>query len=150
MQTITDQLVASGAKGLTLHSPWGDLIALKAKQVENRSWPTDYRGLVLIHSGLRHDGWAERDEHVRTALPEDYDPAGNAGTVVAVARLADCHRDAGCCRPWGEAGLWHWVFADVHRLTTPIPQRGAQGLWSVPVSLLLGVVTGVERAASGR
>jgi hypothetical protein len=33
-------------KALTLHQPWATLVALGAKQIETRSWPTRHRGLV--------------------------------------------------------------------------------------------------------
>lgn len=37
---------------LTLHQPWATLIALGAKTVETRGWPTKYRGPIAIHAGL--------------------------------------------------------------------------------------------------
>lgn len=36
-------------KGLSLTPPWGTLIALGAKTIETRSWPTRYRGRLAIH-----------------------------------------------------------------------------------------------------
>lgn len=35
-------------KALSLHQPWASLIALGAKKYETRSWPTNYRGDLLI------------------------------------------------------------------------------------------------------
>jgi activating signal cointegrator 1 len=37
-------------KALTLHQPWATLVAIEAKKIETRSWPTDYRGPLAIHS----------------------------------------------------------------------------------------------------
>ena len=38
-------------KALTLPQPWASLIALGAKSVETRVWPTSYRGPLAIHAG---------------------------------------------------------------------------------------------------
>lgn len=38
-------------KAITLHQPWATLIALSLKQYETRSWPTSYRGPLMIHAG---------------------------------------------------------------------------------------------------
>jgi hypothetical protein len=56
-------------RALTLHQPWASLVALGAKAIETRSWPTSHRGPLAIHAakslaGLRtiecdyEDGWA--------------------------------------------------------------------------------------------
>src|SRR5262245_18042005 len=39
--------------GLSLWQPWASLIAIGAKKIETRSWPTNYRGLVAIHAAKR-------------------------------------------------------------------------------------------------
>lgn len=39
-------------KALTIRQPWASLIAVGAKSIETRSWPTKYRGELLIHAGL--------------------------------------------------------------------------------------------------
>lgn len=38
-------------KALTLHQPWASLVAVGAKTIETCSWPTSYRGRLLIHAG---------------------------------------------------------------------------------------------------
>lgn len=40
-------------KALTVTEPWATLIAIGAKRIETRSWPTEYRGPVAIHSRAR-------------------------------------------------------------------------------------------------
>lgn len=37
-------------KVLTLTQPWATLVAIGAKHIETRSWPTSYRGPLLIHA----------------------------------------------------------------------------------------------------
>ena len=42
-------------KALTIKQPWASAIAFGDKRVENRSWPTAYRGLLAIHAGASID-----------------------------------------------------------------------------------------------
>jgi hypothetical protein len=37
-------------KALTLTQPWATLVAIGAKTIETRSWPTAYRGSLAIHA----------------------------------------------------------------------------------------------------
>src|SRR5690242_9023233 len=40
---------------ISIRQPWAALIVHGFKDVENRTWPTRYRGAVLIHASLRPD-----------------------------------------------------------------------------------------------
>jgi hypothetical protein len=42
-------------KILSIRQPWAYLITRGSKNIENRSWPTNYRGPVLIHASLKVD-----------------------------------------------------------------------------------------------
>jgi hypothetical protein len=42
-------------KAISLWQPWATAIALGAKRVETRSWPTAYRGPLLIHAAKRRN-----------------------------------------------------------------------------------------------
>lgn len=44
-------------KTLSIKNPWSYLIAAGAKDVENRSWNTDFRGRILIHSSAGDLDW---------------------------------------------------------------------------------------------
>lgn len=79
-------------KALSILQPWAWLIANGHKDIENRVWPTRYRGAFLIHAGKRW-GAEQRDDlaYVHAAfpqipLPETFDLGG----LVGVATLADC------------------------------------------------------------
>jgi hypothetical protein len=37
-------------KALSLTQPWASLVVAGAKKLETRSWPTYYRGPLLIHA----------------------------------------------------------------------------------------------------
>ncbi|MFJ6140518.1 hypothetical protein [Kitasatospora sp. NPDC092286] len=120
---------AADVAALTIRQPWLAAILAGDKAIENRSWPTRHRGLVVLHAAraLARDGQA--DPLVRAVLARPGAPALTTGALVATANITDCHRDAGCCRPWGLPGLWHWTLADVQALADPIPAAGRLGLW---------------------
>jgi hypothetical protein len=40
---------------LSVRQPWAWAIVSGYKDVENRSWPTNYRGTLFIHAGQRLD-----------------------------------------------------------------------------------------------
>ncbi|WP_051743025.1 ASCH domain-containing protein [Kitasatospora sp. MBT66] len=117
------------APALTIRQPWLAAILAGDKTTENRSWLTRHRGPVVLHAAraLARDGQA--DPLVRAALARPGAPALTTGALVATARITDCHRDTGCCRPWGLPGLWHWTLTDVQDLPDPIPAAGRLGLW---------------------
>lgn len=110
-------------RALTLWQPHASAVAYLGKDIENRGHHRSYRGLLLIHAGLRVDQYALQHMPAGLALPRK--------AVVAVARLADMHTDCdGRCSPWAHAeAAWHWQLTDVHALTEPVPTPGAQGLW---------------------
>jgi hypothetical protein len=42
-------------KALSIRQPWAWLIAEGYKDIENRSWTTNFRGRIYIHAGKRFD-----------------------------------------------------------------------------------------------
>ena len=49
-------------KAISIKQPWASLIAHGIKDIENRSWRTNYRGRVLIHAGAsKKEGWRLND-----------------------------------------------------------------------------------------
>jgi activating signal cointegrator 1 len=139
---------APGAyKCLTICQPYAHLIASGVKRVENRTWPTDYRGPLLIHAGKSRE-WYDADTLAEYGLAES-DLA--FGAIVAVAELVGCPRllairrnDYAARWPWlndhdHTEGPVCWVLEGARRLERPIPYRGAQGLFDVPATVLEGV-----------
>lgn len=61
--------MARGWIVLSVQNPWSDLICRGIKDVENRSWPTDYRGKLYIHSSGRPMESAEA-RLLDAAIPE--------------------------------------------------------------------------------
>lgn len=125
-------------KAVTICQPYAELIARGDKPIENRSWPTSYRGPLAIHAGKSRAWLGDDDE--RKYGPFIY------GAVVAVADLVACLniRDAWqwpADHKWLAAhehanGPWCWVLDNIRRLPTPIPARGAQGLFDIDIQAL--------------
>ena len=128
-------------KALTICQPYASLIARGEKRVENRTWPTSYRGRLYIHAGKSRE-WLSSDvdeEGENYGIPLAQMPFG---AVVAVATLADCvHIDkvgkgmTGQRWPWlaeheHTSGPWCWILANVTPIG-PWPWRGAQGLFDI-------------------
>lgn len=137
-------------KALTISQPYASLIASGRKWVENRTWPTTYRGPLAIHAGkgtqyLTATELRAYPSGVFVATCElvtclDVDKAQEHG----VASLNDEQRreldDAGIAL---EDILAHehtegpvaWVLTAV-RECEPLPAAGKQQLWDVPLGLL--------------
>ena len=50
-------------KALSIRQPWAHRILREGKDIENRDWPTRYRGPVLIHAGIKIDCDCVTDSH---------------------------------------------------------------------------------------
>jgi hypothetical protein len=144
-------------KALTLTQPWATLVAIGAKRIETRSWPTSYRGPLAIHAARSFPSWAR----AFTTEPICYDTVRRSrstaarlaaayplGCVLATCRLANVlptevidnalnvfgvslepldFRE----KAFGDysPGRYAWILEDVHELAEPIPAKGALGLW---------------------
>ena len=145
-------------RALTVRPPWSWAIAHGGKSVENRGWPTTYRGLLAIHGGARsrwdpdgeaspliREAWAARarsrpNAHNSIWLLRKTTEWMAFGAVVAAAELRSCCWPADCprgngCSPWAVVGQYHWQLANVRPLAEPVPCRGALGLWRLPADV---------------
>lgn len=129
-------------KALTVCQPYAELIVRGLKPIENRTWPTSYRGPLVIHAGKSREWMDDGDI-------EAY-PSMAFGAAVGVARLVAClplmypadgpnwpERWKALSQHEHANGPWCWVLEDVRRFAEPIPFRGAQGLWdfTAPISV---------------
>ncbi|MBI5827545.1 MAG: ASCH domain-containing protein [Deltaproteobacteria bacterium] len=104
-------------KALSVRQPWASLIASGEKTIETRTWPTKYRGKLLVVAGK---------------TPFKGDPALPRGVALCVADLVDCRpmlkkdERAACCEIYD--GAWAWVLADITPIS-PFPVIGRLGLF---------------------
>jgi hypothetical protein len=118
-------------KILSVRQPWASLIVLGFKDVENRTWRTDYRGPLLIHASKKADSATSADiaRHYGV-MPPSILPLGG---VIGIVDVVDCLKN--------HTSKWyapaHYGFALANSRPLPFIQwRGAQGLRDAPDELL--------------
>lgn len=127
-------------EAITLIQPWAGLIVAGPKRVENRTWYTPHRGLLLLHAGKKTMSidpvyWEETgiDSSIAPSLP-----AFRLGALVGIAILTRIQKATVDCPT-----LWHdppcmsknfwWELADVVAFDPPLPYRGDRGLWEAVI-----------------
>lgn len=117
-------------KAITIKQPWASLIVSGLKDIENRSWKTNFRGRVLIHAGkaVSKNGWREMNQR-------QIDVAANTkmmgaifnelpfGAIIGSVEIVDCVQNHPSI--WAEKGAWNWVLANP--VMFPEPITGAKG-----------------------
>lgn len=118
-------------KALSIMQPWAWLIVNEYKPIENRDWPTRYRGPVAIHAGKKIDAFPARD------LEEDVHPVTGGffscrhpahyqtGGIVGVAEIVDCVESS---KSEWFVGRYGFVLRNA-RPVDFIPAKGALGFF---------------------
>ena len=132
-------------KAITISQPYASLIASGKKWIENRTWPTNHRGLIAIHAG-KGTQYMTRKEMADENLP--------VGQIIAVATLVQClpihviRRNAssrdkgmtvqGTTYTWEQVanhehaeGPWCWILDDIVPRVDPLTINGKQRIWTV-------------------
>lgn len=122
-------------KAITICQPYAEMIRRGEKRIENRTWPTVYRGQLYIHAGKSRGWWDDEIDRKRY-------PNAAWGAVVAIAKLANCVKVEAIQEgryddiyPWAREhvhanGPWCWILESVTPIG-PWPWRGAQGLFDI-------------------
>lgn len=127
-------------KALTIKQPWASLIVRGGKDIENRTWRTNVRGLVAIHSSAK----LERSEmEDACSMMHGFIPQFSAekfrqdkfptGVILGTVEIVDCVTSSES--PWfcGEFGF---VIQNPVAFETPLPCRGALNFWEIPQNLM--------------
>ena len=114
-------------KALSIRQPWAWLIVNDYKDIENRSWPTDFRGRVYVHAGRRiksEDFPEQRDYITQTGifLPEE-PPLGAIVGEVTITDCVDSSSSQWFCGPYG------FLISSPVAYKDPIPYRGQLGFF---------------------
>lgn len=124
-------------KAITVHQPYATLICSGVKSIENRSWSTEYRGRILIHSSA-----VMSCDLFDRALPlpvfAEYDRIiGADGTVKKSGKILDVIDDVLVLRE--SADKKHR--AEYELLKTEIMLQGDHGTTLFVSSAIIGMVT---------
>jgi len=117
-------------KALSIKQPWIHAILHEGKDIENRAWKRDFSGWLALHASAKFDPDAEfpRGIHFPDRYSLDY------SAICGVARVVDIvtkSRSKWFWRPEDGSISYGWVLAEVIALKSPIPCKGALGLWEV-------------------
>jgi len=133
-------------KAISVIQPWATLIAIGAKKIETRSWPTSHRGPIAIHASTSKPRWA--NECFQDCCMQVLKKSGwkdlPRGCVVATANLDKCVQFTSVAKiervaaefgyeeiAYGDfsIGRYGWVLSNVVRLAKPVPAIGRLSLW---------------------
>lgn len=134
--------------GLTLHTPWAQVVAKGIKAVENRGWRPLLQLLPLelaIHAGETYDEDGARFIRDLGVVPPS---AGDCpgGVILATAKVVEVlhvemdpmwRTTIDLWRPgqsqWG-FGPWVWLLDEITPIE-PVRCRGARRLWTLPAEV---------------
>jgi len=108
-------------KALSVQQPHADRIIFRGKNIENRTWRTNFRGTVAIHASMKFDTYAKLSKKENEEMAR--------GVIVGVVDVVDCvdkHKSKWFGGPIG------FVLKNPRPLPKPIPCKGALGFWNIP------------------
>lgn len=122
-------------KALSIRQPYASLVAHGIKDVENRSWETNYRGIVLIHAARvvpkEADLEALKRKHKLKTLPEMH-----FGAIVGAFDLEHLELEDDPKSKWYEFPAAAWMISRPIVFPRPVPCVGNTGLFVPPASVL--------------
>jgi len=122
-------------KTLSVKQPWAWLICAGYKDVENRTWKTNYRGRILIHASRNVDpdtacilSRLERQKMIDWETYCSYPYVAYRQAIIGEVTIIDCVKNHKS--EWAEPDCWNWVLADPVLYDKPIQNvKGKLGLW---------------------
>lgn len=113
---------------LSIRQPWAHCIMHYGKDIENRTWATNFRGPVLIHAAR---GWGPEGRGAMKELRAHMDIALDYnllyfGAILGVARISGCVEESDSEWFTGPYGFTLW---GAQSLPAPVPCRGALGFF---------------------
>jgi hypothetical protein len=128
-------------KALTVWQPWASFLASGEKEYETRGYSIQYRGLLVIHAAARPPREGEFIYPYRNGpdFSKKFPLSALLGIVEVIESLpvkglviSNKERSLGDYSP----GRFAWRMRVVKKFEEPIPYKGAQGLWNLPLSVL--------------
>ena len=123
-------------KVLTIREPWASLIINGYKKYEFRSWKTNYRGKILIHT-------SQKIEKEMLSRFKDYNLNCIGGAIIGEAELTDCilvdenfnqnlrKIDNVVYGRSNHVEKYAWKLENVKKYDEPISMKGKLGLWNI-------------------
>lgn len=127
-KAVSESGMAIAMPALSIRQPWATLITLGFKDIENRSWRTNFRGRFYVHAGAAFDESTYQlalDTAKSAGVPADVLATLThelpRGGIIGSVELQDCIPASNS--PWYIAGNWGFKLANA--LALPFqPVRG--------------------------
>ena len=110
---------------LSIQQPWAWAICHLGKDIENRSWPTKFRGRFLIHAGKRVDEYGYDYIYDEWLIEAPDAKVIGCGGIVGIATIVDCVTASNSSWFFGRYGF---VLSDQRPLAF-MPLRGQLGFF---------------------
>ncbi len=122
-------------KAITIKQPWAEMIVAGIKDIENRTWRTNFRGRILVHSAKTRVPKSEIIESyplpaARKAIKELEDGGSihHTSAIIGSVEIVDCVQNHPS--EWAEKGVWNWVLAHPIKYDKPILDvKGQLSIW---------------------
>ena len=124
-------------KTLSVRQPWANLIVHGIKDIENRTWKTNYRGRIYIHAPslsvklykICHN---EIDNSIFCRNYENnYEYLFDQllfSAIIGTVEIINCIRDSKST--WADPDCWHWTLKNPELFKEPILNvKGKLSLW---------------------
>ena len=93
-------------KVLSIIQPWAWCIFNAGKNVENRTWKTNYRGELYIHASKNFDYFRYPDLLVNNLVPQNL-RVFEQGGIIGKVHLVCCIKNY--VSSWSEKNKWNWI-----------------------------------------
>lgn len=129
-------------KTITIKQPWANLICSGVKDIENRTWPTKFRGRVLVHAGAKSSKSFNFSYEQSMAMKDiiDDDTLFLNSAIIGSVEIVDCvlnHPSIWAEKDTlqGEPIIYNWVLANPEMLIKPILNvKGKLSFWDYPIT----------------
>jgi hypothetical protein len=134
-------------QAISLRSPWWWFILYGGKDVENRDWPTRFRGTVYLHSSSWWKGSEIFDDvefgcsitgRTWELTREQEELKRGRGCIVGTVDIVDCVTASDS--PWF-FGKYGFVLRNPVAFSRPVPCKGALRFFQVPDDVLAQLET---------
>ena len=136
-------------RALSVRPPWWWFILHSKKPVENRDWPTTFRGRVLLHASkwYVHRDVIDDIWYVRRLFPGVVTPDAHpyewlkthGGCIVGSVEITDCVTKYDS--EWF-SGKYGFLLSNPVAFEKPVPFKGALGFFYVPPSITVEALRG--------
>jgi hypothetical protein len=129
---------------LVVQQPWAWAILSGAKDIENRTWATNYRGPIIIQASATKTVVNQIRKTSSSSFPTIEFTYGAMIGVVDLVDIIPLSEDLEA-NPWA-SGPYCWRLANPRCFTKPIPDKGKLKLYTLPVSISPLVLAAIESA----